>query len=60
MKQINYKCAECGYSQDFKPTKDKMNLSFNLDKLFPLNDVVESECPSCALKGIRGNKLRQE
>ena len=51
-----WRCS-CGYAQDFEPTIAAMNKHFNRDKGFPLTDMAENECPSCALKGIRGAGL---
>ena len=54
-----WRCT-CGYAQDFEPTADLMNLHFNQDKGYSLNDVRLNECPSCALKGSRSKLLIRE
>jgi len=53
-----WRCG-CGYSQDFEPTQENMDLHFNHDRNFPLNGVEANQCPSCGLKRKNG-KLKVE
>lgn len=53
-------CDDCGYTQDFEPTKELMEKHFNKSARFKLGDIKEGECPSCALKGARDKKVTKE
>jgi hypothetical protein len=47
-------CNNCGYKQDFEPTQENMDLQFNNDPKFKLNELKENECPNCCLQGLEG------
>lgn len=47
-------CA-CGYQQDFEPTEEATKKHFT--KNFEVKNLQPGECPSCALKGLRGQML---
>lgn len=48
-----WSCAQCGYRQDFEPTSELMDVHFNQDKRFPLDNVQAGNCPSCSLRGYK-------
>lgn len=50
-------CPTCTYEQDFRPTEETTAEFFNNDHAFRVRDLGISECPGCALQGIRGNLL---
>jgi len=62
-----WSCDNCGYSQDFEPTKANFDIHFNNDgdylgRMRTFNgrrEVMDGECPSCKLKGI-SKKLHKE
>lgn len=49
--------CSCGYAQDFEPTAEATNKHFNDSKRYMVNNLQAGECPSCALKGLRGQML---
>ena len=55
-----WSCSSCTYRQDFDPTAENVKLHFNDDPNFRVFDLQASECPSCALKGVRGINLVKE
>lgn len=57
---INTWRCQCGYSQDFEMTQENADIHFNSDKKFPVFDLKENECPSCAMKNHRGHLVTQE
>lgn len=58
--QIKTWSCQCGYQQDFEPSRLNMHEHFNKDTRFKLNDLKENECPACALKGTRNSVLIRE
>jgi len=55
-----WSCPECGYTQDFEPTHELMDLHFNNSPTCQLVNCQENECPSCALRGARLVPMRKE
>ncbi len=54
-----WRCSNCDYAQDCEPTQNNQDLHFNKDEKFPAYDILENECPSCVLKGIRSCSMEK-
>ena len=49
-----WRCSKCDYAQDFEPTQENMDVHFNNDRTFRISNLNENDCPSCALKEVKG------